>query len=464
MGKVKLKVKRSAFSFIFLFVSFSTSTFAAPIPISLDQAIQRMLENNLTVKSLALSYEQAQLGYDIAWNGFYLPGVTLNLSQSSNYALTELPFTAGRNDPQLYKTRGYPAGGLTLSLGSYTLFNFFKDRAQFDTAKLNYERSRYFYQEGLRNSRFSVISRYFETKVAQEKLEASDRSVSISQAIAELIESRKNLGKATEDELNSASVDLLNAQVAYGNQKKIVEQLSVSLNTTLNATPETEFKLTTAPPFVPVILDEKHLFEVFKTQSPSARSAELQLATSEINASLAEKSRLPLPTISFSGVTISYANAYGGGSTPAYSSSSSSNGIVEVAASISMSLPIFGPNGFFNEKSIRNAYISRDISEINRKNTMMNGELQIRQEIVTIKQLEGQIKTQRESLAKNSKILDNFFKKAVSGSMDRLQLRDALLQARQSELDYLDSLFFHIREKNTLSEFIGLDRLPGDQI
>ena len=48
--------------------------------------------------------------------------------------------------------------------------------------------------------------------------------------------------------------------------------------------------------------------------------------------------------------------------------------------------------------------------------------------------------------------------------MDRLQLRDALLQARQSELDYLDSLFFHIREKNTLSEFIGLDRLPGDQI
>ena len=95
---------------------------------------------------------------------------------------------------------------------------------------------------------------------------------------------------------------------------------------------------------------------------------------------------------------------------------------------------------------------------------MMNGELNIRQKISTIKQLESQISTLKESLVKNSKILDNIFKKNSKSSMDRLQLRDALLQARQSELNYLDSLLSHISEKNSLSEFIGVDTLPGEKI
>lgn len=467
MGKEKLKVKRGAFS-LFFFLSCALLvkplSHAAPIPLTLDQAIQRMIENNLTIKTLALSQELAEIGYDVAWNTFYMPNFTLSASSSSAYSVADLPFTAARNDPNTYRSRGYPGTGISLALGSYTLFNFFKDRAAYDIAKLNYDRAKSRYQEGLRSSRFQLIGLYFQTKIAQEKVEASARSMTISQAVAELIDSRKKLGKASEDEQNSASVDLLNAQVAYSTEKRNLAQISISLNTTLNATPETDFKLTTEPPFVPVILDEKHLFDVFKKQSPTAKDAELSLISAEMSASLAEKSRLPLPTLSFSGVTLSYSSGFGGGTPPAYSSSTSSYGLIEVAAMLSLSVPIFGPNGFFNEKAVRSSYINRDMAEISQKNSMMNGELTIRQKIATIKQLESQIKTLRESLSKNSKILDNIFKRAASSSMDRLQLRDALLQARQSELNYLDSLLGHISEKNLLSEYIGLDRLPGDQL
>ncbi len=471
-----MKVKQEAFPllfslffiFVFSFVNFPSRVHAAPIPLTLDQAIQRMVENNLTVKTLRLSYELAEVNYDVAWNTFYMPNFTLSASSQSGHSVSSLPFTTARDDPNTYRSRGYPQSTIELSLGSYTIFNFFKDRALYDIAKLNYERARSRYQEGLRASRFALINLYFQTKIAQEKLEASERSMTISQAIAELIESRKSLGKATEDEQNSAAVDLLNARVSYTTEKRNVEQISVSLNTTLNATPETEFKLTTEPPFVPVFLDEKHLFDVFKAQSPTAKDAELSLATAEMATSLSEKSRLPLPTLSFSGITLSYNNGYSGGTSPAYSSTTPNGttpyGLLEVAATLSLSLPIFGPNGFFNEKAVRTSYIQRDMAEISQKNTMMNGELTIRQSIATIKQLESQIKTLRESLAKNSKILDNIFKRAASTSMDRLQLRDAVLQARQSELNYLDSLLSHISEKNTLSEYIGLDRLPGDQL
>ena len=107
--------------------------------------------------------------------------------------------------------------------------------------------------------------------------------MNISQAIADLINSRKKLGKATEDEENSASVDLLNAKVAYSAEKRNAEQISLSLNTALNAIPDTEFKLVTDPPFVPVKLDEKRLFDLFKTQSPQSKDAELNLKLYQFN-------------------------------------------------------------------------------------------------------------------------------------------------------------------------------------
>ena len=473
MGKVKLKVKLKAFSklalllstFFYYGVTFLSPANAAVTSLALDQAIQRMIENNLTIKSLGLNYESAQLGYDIAWNTFYMPQFTFGMNSTSGYALGSLPNTAARLNPAASDARGYPLSTISLALGQYTLFNFFKDRANFDVAKLNYDRAKFRYQEQLRGSKFSLINLYFQTKIAQEKLEAAERSMAISQAVAELIDSRKKLGKATEDEQNSASVDLLNAKVAYSNERKNIDQISINLKTTLNATPDTEFKLTTEPPFVPVELDEKHFFDVYRTQSSAAREAELGLTVAEQNASLAEKSRLPLPTLSFSGITLNYSDGYAGGAAPTYTSTNSPGGMLEVAATLSLSIPIFGPNGFFNEKAVRGSYIAREQAEIAQKNAMMNGELTIRQKISTIKQLESQIKTLREALAKSSQLLNNTFKKAASNSVtDRLQLRDALLQARQTELSYLDSLLGHISEKNGLADFIGLERLPGDQL
>jgi len=472
MGKEKLKVKLKAFSALtLLLVLFCSVIFlsspanAVVTTLALDQAIQRMIENNLTIKSLGLNYESAQIGYDIAWNTFYMPQFTLGMNSTSGYSIGSLPATQGRLNPGAFDAKGYPASTVSLALGQYTLFNFFKDRANYDIAKLNYDRAKFRYQEQLRGSKFSLINLYFQTKIAQEKLEAAERSMAISQAISELIDSRKKLGKATDDEQNSATVDLLNAKVAYSNERKNIDQISINLKTTLNATPDTEFKLTTEPPFVPVELDEKHFFDVYKTQSTAARDTELGLTIAEFNASLAEKSRLPLPTLAFSGITLSYADAYAGGGAPTYVSSNSGGGMLEVSASLSLSIPIFGPNGFFNEKAVRNSYIAREQAEIAQKNTMMNGELTIRQKISTIKQLESQIKTLREALAKSSQLLNNTFKKmATSSASDRLQLRDALTQARQTELTYLDSLLGHISEKNGLADFIGLERLPGDQL
>jgi len=472
MGKLKLNVKRETFSsFFFLIfvttltlVNFSTTALAAPIPLRLDQAMQRMIENNLSVKSLALNYELAEIQYDTAWHTFYMPTISLNVASTSQYSLGNLsmPHTPGRDNPDSVRYRGYPEGPklLELNIGSYTLFNFFKDRALYDQAKLNYENARLVYKEALRSARFALVGIYFNTKTAQEKLEASERSMMIAQAIAELMDSRKKLGKATEDEQNSASVDLLSAKGDYSLRKKDFETFLVTLNAQLNTAPNTEYILTTEPPYIPVHLEPKTLFDIFKSQAPSSRAAENNLTNAEINASIAEKNRLPLPKIDFSGITVDYGNGFAGGTGPVYSP----NGQLEVSATISLTLQLWGPNGFFNANTARTAYINRENAEIAQKNTIQAGELRIQSDILTIKKAESDIKELREAFAKNSKILDSTFKKATSSVTDRLQLRDALKSARDSEQAYLDALLGHITAKNGLAEFLGLDRLPGDQL
>ena len=198
MGKSFLKVKR-IIPIVLIQVGFGLSvknSFAAvtpsatsnPIPLSLEQAVQRMMDNSLTIKSAALGFESAQISYDIAWNSFFLPTISLSANSSYSYTAGTLPNTPARLNPGSLN-RGYPSSDISLSLGSYTLFNFFRDRANYDIAKLSFEQAKLDYQQAIRSAKFQLISQYFQTKIAQEKLDAAQRSVLTAQAILELIDS-----------------------------------------------------------------------------------------------------------------------------------------------------------------------------------------------------------------------------------------------------------------------------------
>jgi len=470
MGKVKTNVKHRfdirfrnlVLGLFFLLSGITNYSQAAVIPLSLNDAIQRMIESNPMIRNLEIGLEQAQIQYDIAWYAFWLPNFEITANSTYRYSLgSSVPFSAARDDSSL-KSKGPPSNTVTLGLGEIVIFDFFKQKANYDKAKLDYDRSKQLYQEQLRSQRFDLISIYFETRIAQEKKDAAERSLKISQAISELVESRKAIGKATEEELNSASVDLNNARIEFVQKKNELEQKLITLNTSLNTMPEIEYKLITELPFSTVRLDDRELFEIFKKMSPTSRQQEVYLAKAELDVANAEKSRLPLPKVSLSLFNISYSNGFAGGTRPSVNSNSNTNGSIDISTSINLSLPIFGQYGFFNDRVTKIQYLAREQQEINQHLTMMNSELDIKQKVINIRGLEQNIRTLKENLANNLKILDSFFKKAASGSVDRLQLRDAIVQARQSEFFYLENLFAHLRSKNDLAKTVGLDRLPGD--
>jgi outer membrane protein TolC len=453
------------FAFLF-FLSMTPIARAAPIPLSLNDALNRMTSQSPSIQLAAMTLDSSRIAYDIAWYTFWLPALDLTAISNYNHSFASLPFSDARNDPT-YKMRGPPNNTVSIGLGSFILFDFFKERARFDLAKIQLESAEQTYQENMRRARFDLIKTYFETKIAQEKYEASEGSVKIAQAIVENIEIKKKLNKATEDELTSSSVDLNNAKIDLLQKKTVFAQNLLTLNTLLNASGNTEFQLTTDLPFQIVRLDERELFDIYKKSSPEYRIQENNVTASEVNVSLAEKNRLPLPTITLAPLKVDFNTGFSGNSAPIYRTGTDIDdhyGAVSVSASIEVRIPIFGPNGFFNERPAQIARIQRDQSEIQFHMIQMQREAQIKQSILNIRTLEQNLVTQKESINRNQDLLNSFFRKTTSAGVDRLQLRDAVLQARQSQFDYYDSLYYHLISKFDLAQLVGLDRLPGDTL
>lgn len=136
--------------------------------------------------------------------------------------------------------------------------------------------------------------------------------------------------------------------------------------------------------------------------------------------------------------------------------------VLDVEASLSLTLPLYGVGGFLNQRVVDQAQLARDQAELNAQNSTNSDLATIYQLMITIKRDEDTIKNNRQNLENSSAVLDNLFSELSSGNVSRLELRDALIAARDSDLALLDSNVSHSSDKFALAQLIGVDRLPGD--
>ena len=141
----------------------ASATGAGPEALSVQQAVARATENNDLVRKQRLSFDSAETLYLDARDKMFLPGISLQAESSANYPLGRLPDppAAAAGD---FRGRGYPASSIALSLGSYTLFNFWRDRITFDIARLNFTREGERLRELERQTKFQVVGQYFKFK------------------------------------------------------------------------------------------------------------------------------------------------------------------------------------------------------------------------------------------------------------------------------------------------------------
>jgi outer membrane protein TolC len=428
--------------------------------LSLSTAIGRALTNNADVRDQHMSLRAAELSFEDAWDRMYLPTIALNLNSSGTKTVGHVP---GKNTDLVGNSKdehGYPTSSAELNLGSYTLYNFGRDKIAFDQSKLGWIRTQESFEESKRNVKFQVIIQFWTLKTALDKLDASNRSVEIAQAIVDLQESRLPLGKASSNDVSSSMIDLLNVKNLRDQNETSAKNYLWTFNILLGDPVGTKYKIEEEIKFLPIKVTEQILYDTYLKESPNMKSARKDLTNSTLNLELQEKNLLPLPLVKFSGVTVSYSNNYYGTKPDLYTQGSGNTNL-DVSASVSMSVPLLGPGGLFGHRGIEQAQIQVDQQELHLRSTANRDLSQILQFVQNIRQYEVTVSNNRQSYKSSVSVLENALTSFSNGkSVSRLDLKDAINQARQSEIDLRDAILLHLNYKTQLAAFIGVDYLP----
>lgn len=426
-----------------------------PELLTLARAIDRALSHNLDLEEQTLNLRNYEINYQNTWETYYLPQFSLNANSSSSKTVGYLPGTPST------RNQGYPASSLGLTLGEYTLYNFGRDKAQVDQAKLDFTRYQEMLEESKRAIKFQVINSFWDLKSRVNKLEAYQRSVEIAQAIVSLQESRVSLGKATWADVSSSNVDLLNTRNLRDQAESDAHGALFTLNVLLGDPVGTPYRIEDEINFLPIKVTEEILYQTYLSESPNMKTAKKELLKSEIALTLAEKTLMPLPTIKFSGVSLGYGNNYNGTRSGLYSNSNVAQNNLDVSATVSLSVPLTGPGGLFGKRTIEASQIQVDINELHLKNISNKDRQSIFQFVQNIKQFELTVINNREKYKNGmvvlQSVLDSFL---TTSAVSRLDIKDAINQARDSEISLNDSIIQHLSYKTQLAAFIGVDFLP----
>jgi outer membrane protein TolC len=141
--------------------------------------------------------------------------------------------------------------------------------------------------------------------------------------------------------------------------------------------------------------------------------------------------------------------------------SSGGGASLNVSAQISLTLPILGSGGFLNGRTMAQSEIGLDQAKLNYTVTVNADYIQILQNVQQALQAQATVKNNTEAFQMSTSVLEKLSADLLTGKVNRLEVRDAIAQARSFELQLEDSKVQHLQTKLNLAQLIGVDRLPG---
>jgi len=394
----------------------------------------------------------------------YLPTVSLVATSTASVTVAHLPGPDARAAGNTLDNNGYPSGSaVSLVMGQYTLFNFWRDWAVYEKQRLQWLRSQEVFAEAVRQVRFSVTLAFFRMRMEQEKLDASKRSITISESIVELVKSRQRLGQATDSDVSSSYVDLLNAKNSFESRLTFAKQSLWQLNILLGDPIDSQYKLQDSIKYMPVKLTPEQAIKLYYDQAPATKQGKVSIRSAELDLGVAQKNRLPLPTVRFGGLTVGFQNNYYGAKPTYYGSNQPNGSALDVSATVSLTLPLVGSGGLLNARNVEQTLLSLESAEVSIQNQRLFDESQIYQALAQLRENEQTIENQKQSLERSASLLDSLFSKLSNKFVSsRLELRDAIAQARDAEIALAEAQINHLGTKLSLSALIGTDLLPGE--
>lgn len=167
------------------------------VKLSLDECIERGLENNPGFQSSELLVKEAEAKIQEAFSGYY-PAVSLN-SDADAYSK--------ENGSQRYDNFNT---GVTLS---YNIFQGYKTKSLYGASQDNYQASLCQHEAARHILVFNIIRAYYRALQSERILQSADESVKNSSLHLEFAKAKQKAGMATRSDILKSEVELSNAEL-----------------------------------------------------------------------------------------------------------------------------------------------------------------------------------------------------------------------------------------------------------
>jgi len=209
---------------LFIFLLFGALSVNAQEILTLKQAVEKTLNNNLNIKvfrnNIAVAENNTNMG-----NAGMLPNVTLNGATNYSSNNTKLEF-AGNIAPVEQNGAQSTSNNLSVNL-NYTLFDGLAMFYNYDILKASKSQTEIQTRLNIENTLLQVIAAYYEMARLQNQMKIGKEALAISKERYRRAKTYNEFGGSSKIEFLSAEVDLntdssafLNAELAWVNSRR----------------------------------------------------------------------------------------------------------------------------------------------------------------------------------------------------------------------------------------------------
>lgn len=430
-----------ALLFGMLFLPAFTYAQTAPQPISIDEAVEMALANNLSLQRDALSLETTQQNFEAAFRVFY-PRININGALN---ILNEQPGALfGIEQPQ-----NIFAADISAQL-SFTFRLFF----EINLASLQYQSGQISFQQAQRNIALSVQSMYFTILLLAESINISEASLALAERRADQTFVRYNAGLVDEFTLLSARVAAANAvtplEELRSQRKSAVRQLNLAIGNDIDAAIALVGDIT--PDIFAV--DAERMRAELLPMSPNIQSLQKAIEIYETSKSIAITSFLPNVLLSYN-----FSQTFGRDIfTEADQFGDANSWTTGGGFSVTLSIPIDTLLPFSNTW-ITLAAAERDLqsAQIMLADAQQNLAIELYDRVEQLNQIAFILQTQQLNIARAERAYELADEGYRVGLREILEIRDAQNQLDSARFDYLSERFNYLTTQLQLINLLGID-------
>jgi len=429
--------------------------FRGQIAISLDEAVARAILRNKDIRKSARDFKLAKLDFEGESDEYYLPNVSIIYDTSWKRTVARI---RQPNGGVLERESSFPTSSVSFSIGEYKLWNWGRDLDAFKQSKRSFELAKMDYVEKKLETKNEVIRAYFELRRSFDEFENSWNRYLQTKRLYRITEEKFKLKVVDKSELEQVEQQWLSEALSIKRTMTSLLDSQRSFGVLIGEDSSKRYRPIDKIPYYPIRTSLVDLLNL-ADKSNAKRRAEIALADARTSFNTIRKDNLPLPVVSFAGLTFGISETVPGFDGEERTLDWPTG--VDISVSLSVTIPLIGSGGLLNRREFEKAFIQLRLAETDNQYSIGEIENQIRGLYRSLKTQEEEIILAEMVLRRAIQVLDNTVKRYIKGNREVFSLKDAIDNLRSTQDSLLSTRLSHLADRLSLSFELSLSELPG---